>query len=296
MKPSIFEILQDLNLTSQQTRELYNARTRDRDHLNVWRDKASGVIYINDFYIGDETYIDGTYRVQQNETGKASVESIGFESIMDAQRRTSSHRKFVTGKRLVDFGCGAGDFLRRVQNDCVEVCGVELQQNYVDALKADDIRCEKSLDAIKNDTVDVCVSFHVIEHLPDPLSTLRLLKDKIISGGMLIIEVPHANDFLLSVLNTDAFKQSTLWSQHLILHTRESLRRMLMHVGFEDVRVEGVQRYPLSNHLNWLAEGKGGGHKSATSLIDSLALNNAYSDSLARIDATDTLVAVAKVP
>jgi len=111
----------------------------------------------------------------------------------------------------------------------------------------------------------------------------------------LVIEVPHANDFLLSTLNNDEFKQFTLWSQHLILHTKESLCRILRYAGFEDIRIEGVQRYPLSNHLNWLANGKAGGHKSPLSLIDSPTLTNAYSDSLARIDATDTLVAIAKV-
>jgi len=56
-----------------------------------------------------------------------------------------------------------------------------------------------------------------------------------------------------------------------------------------------VQRYPLSNHINWLSNGKPGGHKSSLSLIDTPALTSAYSDSLARIDATDTLVAIAKV-
>ena len=175
------------------------------------------------------------------------------------------------------------------------MCGVELQQNYVDALNADDIRCENNLDAIQSDSIDVCVSFHVIEHLPNPLETLKLLKEKIVSGGMLIIEVPHANEFLLSTLNNDEFKQFTLWSQHLVLHTRESLNRMLSYVGFDDIRIEGVQRYPLSNHLNWLANGKAGGHKSPLSLIDSPTLANAYSDSLARLDVTDTLVAIAKV-
>ena len=62
-----------------------------------------------------------------------------------------------------------------------------------------------------------------------------------------------------------------------------------------DIQIEGVQRYPLSNHVNWLAKGKAGGHKSPISAIDSEALSDAYKNSLARIDATDTLVAIAKV-
>lgn len=71
---------------------------------------------------------------------------------------------------------------------------------------------------------------------------------------------------------------------------------MLQFVGLKNVQIAGVQRYPLSNHLNWLLNGKAGGHKSLFSLIDSDTLFDAYQNELARIDATDTLVALAKVP
>ena len=47
----------------------------------------------------------------------------------------------------------------------------------------------------------------------------------------------------------------------MVLHTRETLRKTLEYVGLQDIQIEGVQRYPLSNHLNWLANGKPGGHK-----------------------------------
>ena len=163
-------------------------------------------------------------------------------------------------------------------------------------LNSDSITCVTSLEDIDDMSFDVCVSFHVLEHLPDPVEVLSKIKKKLTSGGRLIVEVPHANDFLLSTIKNEPFKQFTLWSQHLILHTRESLRRMLAYTGFQNIEIHGVQRYPLSNHLNWLANGKPGGHKSSLGLIDNYVLDEAYSASLARIDATDTIVAVATVP
>lgn len=293
MKTSIFQTLESLQLTSTETRSVFNEKTRDVDDLIVWKDDVSGVIYIDDFYTGDGTYVEGAYREE-----KQFIQNVGkpdYESFTDVQRRFESNFQFVVGKRVVDFGCGGGEFLRIVQKHCVDVCGVELQQGYVDALNNEGIRCVSNLDEIEDSSMDVCVSFHVIEHLPKPLDTLSVLKKKIVSGGVLVIEVPHANDFLLSSLASDDFKQFTLWSQHLVLHTRESLRRMLSYVGFTDVLIEGAQRYPLSNHLNWLVNGKAGGHKSALSLIDIPSLREAYSNSLSKIDATDTLVAVARV-
>ena len=291
---TIFQTLEQLGLTSKQSRVLYNDRTRDVENLKVWKDSISGVIFIDDFYTGDETYVDGSYRddmAVELKTGKPD-----FERINDAQRRFKSNLKFVAGKKIADFGCGSGDFLKLVNPFCESVIGIELQQNYVDDLNAVGISCTNNLESIEDGSLDVIVSFHVIEHLPNPLDTLALLKRKVVSDGIVLIEVPHANDFLLNAVACDEFKQFTLWSQHLVLHTRESLRKMLEFVGLKEIQIEGVQRYPLSNHLHWLAEGKDGGHKSSLSSLDTDILFDAYQNSLARIDATDTLVAIAKVP
>ena len=71
-----------------------------------------------------------------------------------------------------------------------------------------------------------------------PLETLAELSSKVKSGGLILIEVPHANDFLLSTVASEEFKQFTLWSQHLILHTRRSLKKILEFVGLVDIQIK----------------------------------------------------------
>ena len=294
MNTKIFETLENLGLTSKQSRVLFSERTRDVKNLKVWKDSVSGVIYIDDFYVGDKTYIEGVYVDKQPiqlKTGRHD-----YERHSDAQRRFAENLKLVAGKKVADFGCGSGDFLKLIQPYCSNVIGVELQKSYVDELNASGIFCTDKLETIENKSLDRIVLFHVLEHLPNPIETLTALMEKVVNGGQIIFEVPHANDFLLSEVSCDEFKQFTLWSQHLILHTRESLFKTLKFVGLEGIQIKNVQRYPLSNHLNWLANGKSGGHKSRLSALDSKALSDAYQDSLARINATDTLVATGIVP
>lgn len=113
-------------------------------------------------------------------------------------------------------------------------------------------------------------------------------------GAKLVIEVPHANDFLLSFLALKEFYEFTFWSEHLILHTRKSLNRFLECAGFNNVSIEGFQRYPLANHLYWLARGKPGGHVQWRQLR-SHDLDLAYANILKSLDMTDTLLAVAEV-
>jgi hypothetical protein len=112
-------------------------------------------------------------------------------------------------------------------------------------------------------------------------------------GGKIIVEVPHANDFLITFLECEAFKKFTFWSEHLILHTRESLKIFLQEAGFTRVVIKGYQRYPLANHLHWLAKGLPGGHMQWAAL-SSEQLDISYADLLAQIDRTDTLIAFAE--
>ena len=67
----IFDTLYDLQLTGKETRELFSSKTRDNENIKVWCDKLSGVIYIDEFYCGDDSYETGSYR--QGKT-KASFE------------------------------------------------------------------------------------------------------------------------------------------------------------------------------------------------------------------------------
>ena len=118
------------------------------------------------------------------------------------------------------------------------ISGVELQIDYVNNLKNIGISCFNDIDNVKENSIDTCFSFHVLEHLLDPIETLHKINNKLVENGIVIIEVPHANDFLLSVAKIDTFKKFTLWSQHLVLHTRDSLKRFLEVGGFCDIIIK----------------------------------------------------------
>ena len=122
---------------------------------------------------------------------------------------------------------------------------------------------------------------------------MKEAQKKLNTSGLLVIEVPHAKDALLSLYESDSFKKFTLWSEHLLLHTRESLKKFVEEAGFKVLNIQGIQRYSLANHLMWLAKGLPGGHKK-WSQISSDLLNNEYEKILGNLDLTDTLLLVAE--
>ena len=58
--------------------------------------------------------------------------------------------------------------------------------------------------------------------------------------------------------------------------------------------IEGLQRYPLANHLHWLSRKKPGEQHMWPELRTE-QLDSAYSDMLASINCTDTLVVIATI-
>lgn len=288
----IRETLERLGAIKEDRVEIFSSNTRDKQALTVFRDNSSKVIFIDDYYVGDDAYQSGEYRNKP----RPLVTNAGsdYEDLMDSERRFKKYRQFIVAKSICDFGCGAGSFLRLSSKFARKVCGVELQKNFSEVLKKDGIDCLPNIHelAAQQDSIFL---FHCFEHLPDPISVLEEVHGKLKQDGQgrVIIEVPHARDFLLNQLSVQSFIEFTLWSQHLILHTRESLSLMLYDAGFKEVQIEGVQRYSLSNHINWLKSGRPGGHKESLSTFETDALRESYADALSRIDANDTLVAIA---
>ena len=108
-------------------------------------------------------------------------------------------------------------------------------------------------------------------------------------GGYLVIEVPNADDVLLSLYESEAFADFTYWSAHLFLYTVKSLSLIIeQSVKYEIADIRQVQRYTLANHLMWLAKGLPGGHNE-WDYLDSKELNDAYADKLKSLNKCDTL-------
>lgn len=295
MTNNAYKALCDLGLADEATSEIFYHGTRDNKHLNVYRDKMSGVIYIRDYYIGDCEYISGEYRAVKAQREGKRAKLANYERLEDCRRRVSSLKQFYCARDIADFGCGHGDFLVATRSACRSVVGIELQRDLAESLEANGIRCVSDLSALEDGSLDSIFMFHSFEHLPDPLGVLQVVREKLRPGGNLLIEVPHACDFLLSVIKEESFIRFTLWSQHLILHTQCSLRVFLESAGFQNVLVKGVQRYPLVNHLHWMSRHAPGGHLSPWAFLETPALTEAYGQALAAAGSTDTLMAIAHV-
>jgi 2-polyprenyl-3-methyl-5-hydroxy-6-metoxy-1,4-benzoquinol methylase len=267
-----------------------STRVRDRDDVHALRCARSGVVVLNRVdHVTAGAYED---RGDLSYWGSADRAALLASTFADDSRRAALLKPMLAGKALLDVGTGLGGLLDLLRDAEAALAAVEPQRGARDMLAAAGYTVYRGLDEAPPRGYDAVSAFHVLEHVPDQIGFLEQMRSRLKPGGLLVVEVPHANDALLTLYQSQAFLDFTLWSQHLVLHTRASLEGFIGAAGFRDVRVEGVQRYPLANHLHWLAAGKPGGHERWPFLKDGI-LDAAYAGLLASLDKTDTLMATA---
>ena len=263
-------------------------RVRDRDDIAVLIDPITEVIVLSRFdhidlkYYNDRAEKDG-YTVKDRVIKSPKME--------DNSRRREVFGRYIKGKRWLDFGSGLGGMLDEMAGTADWAGGLEPNEERAEFCRAKGHNIIGQLEDIEDGSMDCITLFHVFEHLTDPIGTAETLRRKLAPGGTLVAEVPHARDILIHTYDCEAFKTFTFWSEHLVLHTRQSLAALLKCAGFAKVEVSALQRYPLANHLHWLAKGAPGG-QAHWGFLNSAALDSEYEATLSKIDRTDTIFAI----
>lgn len=262
-----------------------DGEVRDNPALEILECVACGLVMLSSFeHIHSSFYQDsGMHGAEPT----PMTEWLG-ETAHDDQRRFDMLKPLLANKRVLDFGCGAGGFLSRARSFSKSVLGVELEARVREHWRGE-IEITADLNSVQG-SWDVVTSFHVLEHLTDPVRMLKKLAALLSEKGHMVIEVPSADDALLSLYECDEFKKFTYWSQHLFLFNPQTLQRVAEMAGLKVVSIIQHQRYPLSNHMYWLSQGKPGGHKEWL-FLDSPALVAAYGNALGAIGKCDTLIA-----
>ena len=302
MKNPIYDELIKLKLIKKLNLITLNNKTRDKK-IKVIKDLKTKIIFLEKYITTNEYYSLLKYKDDDRKVSDKSKRkivnvktfsgNIKTPIIEDDYRRASQFEKNLKNKDILDFGCGWGGFLRNIKN-YKSLSGVELRKDCINFIKNNIQKIDISDNINSFDKkFDIITMFHVLEHIPYQIETLKVLKSKLKNKGKIIIEVPHAEDFLILQEELKEFKNFTFWSEHLILHTYKSLKSILLKSGFKNINIQYYQRYNFSNHLGWFLKRKPGGHNFYKEIVSD-KLNLSYCENLKKLGQTDTLIAIAE--
>jgi SAM-dependent methyltransferase len=154
------------------------------------------------------------------------------------KRRLAQLKLMTGGGSLLEVGVGHGAFLDAAQQQGWNVLGVDVSRfasAYVQRTYGIHVHCGPLSEAgIPGGSIDVVHMSHVLEHLSEPVETLRTIRNVLRTGGLLAIEVPNELDELSVKLREIAGspRQYDVPSTHLIFFTPQTLIKTVTSAGF----------------------------------------------------------------
>jgi 2-polyprenyl-3-methyl-5-hydroxy-6-metoxy-1,4-benzoquinol methylase len=141
-------------------------------------------------------------------------------------------------RSILEIGCAAGFFLSVAKSKGWNVRGVELSSEMAEYARQL-VECHIETRFDPNDyptrSFSVIALWEVIEHLSDPLATLKEVFELLVPGGVVALSTPNTGHW-------HAQRRPTWWSEfkppaHLVFFTEVTLRAVLAGAGFTDIAI-----------------------------------------------------------
>ena len=155
--------------------------------------------------------------------------------------------------KVLEVGSGFGYLLSTFREDGWDVTGCDPWKaacTFARATHGIDARPVILEDAcIVDNTFDVVIMNHVIEHMPDPLSSLREINRVLKPGGHLVIETPRYDTLMFKLLGKR--ERSISCDGHIYFFTSDSLEKLYSLAAFRRVKLWYTGRTLNLERLMW---------------------------------------------
>lgn len=202
----------------------------------------------------------------KNQQDKGREKEIDFEklrrnNLYDTNRHIRLIKTLCDANNcsILDIGTGYGFFLNELYGHGYKnITGIEVSEerralaqkhSYAKIINYDITKQGKEIGQY-----DVVTLYHVLEHMADPISFLKRIRNLIKQKGVLVCEVPNVKELLLE---TSMDYNDFYWIRaHVNYFSDTTLLDCFKKADYRNVEIRYEQRYGLINLCNWLTHGK----------------------------------------
>lgn len=143
------------------------------------------------------------------------------------------------GQRILEIGCGNGEYLSLLAAAGVQATGLEYAVSAVSHCRRQGLDVLRGFlgrpaQPLPGAPFGGFMSLNFMEHWPKPVDTLRAMRHNLLPGGIGLVEVPNFDMILKEGLYSEFI------SDHLSYFTRETFTFALQRAGFEVLEAKSI--------------------------------------------------------
>jgi 2-polyprenyl-3-methyl-5-hydroxy-6-metoxy-1,4-benzoquinol methylase len=169
------------------------------------------------------------------------------------RRKLALISSLVTKGRLLDIGCGTGEFLAVCKEAGWNVSGIEPSKEAREQAIQNhqlEVHNEDKLSEYANESFDMITMWHVLEHVPKLQERIRDIKRLLKKGGILVVAVPNC-------ASGDALHYKEYWAAYDVPRHLYHFRPNDIQKVFEEKEMKVVDMLPMkfdSFYVSMLSE------------------------------------------
>lgn len=156
-------------------------------------------------------------------------------------------------KKILDVGCGEGAFLDAARKRGCETWGIEFNPATLETLNSKGHRVLREMPvsspaSSENAGFDLITFFQVLEHVPDPVGSLKSAVRMLKPGGHACVSVPHAG----GIYRLDPYDPHQWPPHHITRWRKKDLARLLTVSGLRPRELSGETLYGANVLKHWM--------------------------------------------
>ena len=217
-----------------------------KNTFNVVQCNGCGLVYLNPCL--DSVELAGLYNISEGSTVEminVSQKDVGHDAhkikkFKIAIRLLKKHKKDI--QNIFDLGCSTGIFLELIAKEGYTPFGSDVNRNLVQENQkryGDHVKLQAGnrID-FPDKYFDAVTLFDSIEHMPNPISTLKEVARVVKDDGLVVISTPNVNGLFPRLTFYLLCKPFGAWEHptppgHVFQFSKKTLRKTLEKAGFE---------------------------------------------------------------